>query len=159
MAQVMSFMFAETLQPVKLPPSMGFPQGRTVLHLVNPVGLIYPISIPSNYSLAVSFIVYDFDAEANNTLQAYFYDSKNEMIFSTEQLQTQNFSVNVTDIPVNEQSVVFNIEMFNLPLYYEGRYRFSITLNAEEIGTFFIPVYARKSTLLESSAEGAQCDE
>lgn len=110
------------------------------MHAINPLLNLSPPFVPGTYSFAVLFGILDVDFEVDHILNFRFYDSQNELVMDSGEINLQSRGHNTT-LPRDWWGYMFNFNMRNLPLRHEGVYRSELFVDGEKIGDF--PIYVR----------------
>lgn len=133
MAYVSSFVYCDTIQIQTTP---NGPQHQ----IINPIQVLIPVGIPSNFSFSISCSIAGFVFDADHRVEIMFVDpAKKELIkpaditFNTskENLQGKNKRVPV---------ITINMDLRNVILSTEGTYATIVKLDDEVLGEYKIDV-------------------
>lgn len=131
MAYISSFIYCDSIQPEMTP--QGIRQ-----QITNPLQVLKPIALPSNYSFAVSFCVNDFPIDSENTVRVLFESPSKKIVNDTNDF--------IFKLPVQQNNqdflsaMQFNLDFRNLVLEESGIYSTIVLFNGERIGEFKISV-------------------
>lgn len=132
MAYITSFVYCDNIQPEITP------QGVVGHRILNPLQVLSPISLPSNYSFAISFCVNELENDSENTIRVQFLSPSNSIVNDTNEIK---FMAPVQQGSQNSLSrMQFNLDFRNLVLYESGTYKTIVFFNGNPIGEFKIPV-------------------
>lgn len=108
--------------------------GTTVI--INPLTMITPYSVPTNYSFFVTFGLYDLPINESDQ-----HISIKILSPSGGEVANENFNIPNIDIPKGEKAgVQLNIALQNVVLKERGSYKTVVTTNGVCLGEFFIEV-------------------
>jgi|GEM_PF-897665 len=138
MAKVTSFMICDSIQQQPLP-TLDNPN-NTVFHLINPLQVLVPYSIPGMYSFSISIGLNEFDTDIAHTLDLYFMTPHNDPVSSLTSIQIPSFPENIQNIPKEYRSIFFNTDLRNVVIKEAGIYKIKIDLDSSEIGLYTVPV-------------------
>lgn len=131
MAYISSFTYCDSIQ-TEITPQGAKPQ------IVNPLQVLTPIALPSNYSFAVACNIVGFDVYKENSVQIRFVSPSGKVINDTNEIK---FQMPKEQIKHNRPSVMqFNLDMRNVVLEEDGIYATQVFMNGEKIGEYKIAV-------------------
>ncbi len=131
MAYVSSFTYCETIQT-------EITEQGTRYQIVNPLSVLAPVSIPGNYSFAISCNIAGFDVSKENSVSICFFDQHGSEIYNSGSVA---FDIPAEHVKDNEiANIQFNIDIRNLVFKESGLYVTKVLLNADELGEYKIQV-------------------
>lgn len=113
---------------------ISHPDGKP--KIINPLPMIVPVGIPSNFSFYISVGLYDIKSEESINIKIQLINPEKNIEFDF-------------DIPLDGEkleseyvigSTVLNLNCKNVELRFEGNYEVSVQLNAEEVKKLIVPV-------------------
>lgn len=134
MAKLVSFMMSSLAQ------NIPNPAGGMVQQLTNPLIVLRPRYIPSEYSFSIIFGINDFDLAKENTLRIVLRTPGNETLIDTGDGKLPATSTDAL-IPKEFQGAVLSAPFQNVEFKDEGVYHLEVIFNGESLGTQDIPVF------------------
>lgn len=136
MAKVKLFMFSEAIHPELSA------DGKLIQTMKNPIPVLRPQFIPSNYSFGLAFSIQELDIHADNHLRITIYDPSINLIYDSN--DTSIKSSDLDTLPTEQQGFMICADFRNVILKEEGIYLIKIILNGESIYEHDLPVYVKK---------------
>lgn len=131
MEYISSFIYCDNIQ-IEMTPQGPRHQ------VVNPLQVLSPVSIPSNYSFSIACNVAGFDVTKENRVRVCFLAPSGNMVNDTGEIK---FQIPQEQIKPNRPNVMqLNLDMRNVVLKEEGLYSTNVYVNGEEIGNYKISV-------------------
>lgn len=129
------FMLCDTIQSEQLT------DGKIIQNLKNPVCVLRPNFIPSNFSFGLSFSIQDIDIHKENHLHVTINDPLGKLMYDSG--DTIIKSDDKDTLPVELQGFVLCADFRNLIFNVEGIHIITIALNEEKIYEHDLPVYIK----------------
>lgn len=129
MVYVSSFTYCDSIQTQILPDK------GVISRINNPLVALRPVSIPGNFSFALSFNIMGFEPSEKHQIIAEFRAPNGESQRILD-LEATNAKPRNNDIPVMH----IDIDIRNYVLNTEGTYETSVIFDGEEIGKYNIEV-------------------
>lgn len=134
MAYISSFVYCDNIQQQGVQPN-----GNSIMQILNPLQVIKPIALPSNFSFSVMCIVSGFETQEEHLFNLIFKSPSGEVLQNTG------------DIPIKiPQEIVGNskklnavqicMDFRNVVIKEYGDHVAEISINGNTIGKFMIPV-------------------
>ena len=136
MAELTYFMLYESGQNIILP------DGASVFQGLNPVMVLRPNFIPTNFSFACTFAIQNMDLQADYNIVILIKDSNDAEIARNESVIPKDYKSD-SYLPKQYNGYIFNMNLHNVVFVKEDAYRFVIYLNGEFCGERIIPVYKK----------------
>ena len=131
MEYISSFIYCDSIQ-TEITPQGPKPQ------IVNPLQVLAPIAIPSNYSFAVACNLAGFNAEIENCVRLQFVSPSQQVIYDTSNI---NFKIPTEQLQAGKPAAMqFNLDLRNLVLRECGLYSTKVYFNSNPIGEYKIEV-------------------
>ena len=131
MIYISSFTYCDSIQTEMTPQG---PRNQ----IVNPLQMLAPIAIPSNYSFAIACNIAGFDATKENSVRIQFISPSGQVLNDTGEVK---FQLPVEQLKLDKLGVMqFNLDMRNLVLREVGVYSTKVLVNGEHIGEYKIQV-------------------
>ena len=131
MEYISSFTYCDSIQ-TEFTPQGPKPQ------IVNPLQILAPIAIPSNYSFSVACNLAGFDVRKENSIRICFVSPSGEVINDTQEIK---FSIPNEQIKEDMPGMMqFNLDMRNVPIRETGVFSTKVYVNGKEIGDYKIGV-------------------
>ena len=131
MEYISSFIYCDSIQ-TEITPQGPKPQ------IVNPLQVLAPIAIPSNYSFAVACNLAGFNAEIENCVRLQFVSPSQQVIYDTGNI---NFKIPTEQLQAGKPAAMqFNLDLRNLVLRECGLYSTKVYFNSNPIGEYKIEV-------------------
>lgn len=131
MEYISSFTYCDSIQ-TEFTPQGPKPQ------IVNPLQVLAPIAIPSNYSFSVACNLAGFDAKKENAIRICFVSPSGEVINDTQEIK---FKIPDDQIKVDKPAMMqFNLDMRNVAIRETGVFSTKVYVNGNEIGDYKIAV-------------------
>lgn len=131
MEYISSFIYCDSIQ-TEITPQGPKPQ------IVNPLQVLAPIAIPSNYSFAVACNLAGFNAEIENCVRLKFVSPSQQVIYDTGNI---NFKIPTEQLQAGKPAAMqFNLDLRNLVLRECGLYSTKVYFNSNPIGEYKIEV-------------------
>ena len=113
MIYISSFTYCDSIQTEMTPQG---PRNQ----IVNPLQMLAPIAIPSNYSFAIACNIAGFDATKENSVRIQFISPSGQVLNDTGEVK---FQLPVEQLKLDKLGVMqFNLDMRNLVLREVGVY-------------------------------------
>lgn len=107
------------------------------LNIINPLNMIVPINMPTNYSFSISIGLYDIPANQAHNLKIELLSPSDEMIFE----MPGEFKV---DNDTEEKNAAqLNIDINNQVFKEYGEYKTKVYINGDVLGEYPIEVVKR----------------
>ena len=132
MAYVSSFAYCDSIQ-TEMTPQGPRPQ------IVNPLQVLMPVAVPSNYSFCISCNVAGFDdVSVENRVRVCFVAPSGKIVKDTDEIV---FKVPLDQIKQTVPNAMqFNLQLQNVVLRETGIYTTEVYANGEKIGEYKIQV-------------------
>lgn len=131
MEYISSFIYCDSIQ-TEITPQGPKPQ------IVNPLQVLAPIAIPSNYSFAVACNLAGFNTEIENCVRLQFVSPSQQVIYDTGNI---NFKIPIEQLQAGKPAAMqFNLDLRNLVLRECGLYSTKVYFNSNLIGEYKIEV-------------------
>lgn len=112
------------------------------LSIVNPLTMIVPINMPTNYSFSISIGLYDIPVNQNHTIKVELIDPNGEVVFEMPgDFKVENESLE------EKTGAQFNIDINNQVFKEYGEYKTQVIINNEPLGEYPIEVVKRNERL------------
>lgn len=110
--------------------------GKTVI--INPMQMFTPVGIPSNYSFVISFGIFDYEKDRENSINIIFKSPEGKKLVESkiDVPMLPDEARNAT-LPIGLQ---FNLGFRNVVLERPGEYTTIIEINGKELGIYPINV-------------------
>lgn len=136
MERITSFMLFDNLENI---PS---PDGKKVsAHLINPLPMLRPQFIPTNFSFALSVSASGIDLTKPGSIKLQILNPDDSLLKNFEEIKTPVFEHGVSKIPEEYCGFTLNMKIQNISLRTEGIYKLKVNYNGKEIGEEKIPVF------------------
>lgn len=133
MAKLVSFMLSSQLVNTTI-------GSATVQQLINPLIVLRPKFIPSEYSFAITVGINDIDTKGENAIRILMTTPSGKDVVDTKDVPLPSDPVDVT-LPDNLHGFVLTLPVQNAVIDEEGCFSLTIFINGESISTQSIPVY------------------
>ncbi|WP_415967735.1 DUF6941 family protein [Faecalitalea cylindroides] len=130
MAQIVSFIYCDKIQ-------QKIVNGQLQPQVVQPLSILSPINIPSNYSFSIVCAFNGINVNEKNTLEVRFLSPIKRIVGSTGKI---NLEVDDKNNKASSVSMTFNLDFHNIILSEEGEYTTEIDLNGTLLGSYSIEV-------------------
>lgn len=130
MAQIVSFIYCDKIQQKII-------NGQLQPQVVQPLSILSPINIPSNYSFSIVCTFNGLNVNEKNTLEVRFLSPIKKIVGSTGKI---NLEIDDKNNKASSVSMTFNLDFHNIILSEEGEYTTEIDLNDTLLGSYSIEV-------------------
>lgn len=134
MAKISTFVYCDSINTELTPDG---PRHQ----LVNPLQVLSPVSLPGNFSFAISCGISGLDRSGEYTVKMVVVDPDNVPVYDTGELKIQ-----LSDQQVQESSgrLQFNLDLRNIVLTKPGEHSTKVFINNKEAGAYDIEVVKRE---------------
>jgi len=137
MEEITSFMLCDSTRMVQTP-------SGSEMQIVNPTVTLMPAFIPCIFSFAISVGIRGIKLENDNFVSVTIESPAGEVIHEINRSPLPRNLGNAEGVPIEEAGFLMNLDVRNLELHEEGRYKFKLNLNDAPAFYHDIPVYAKK---------------
>ena len=136
MAEITAFLLSDTLN------NSVDNQGNVIQQLTNPSLVIRPQHIPGNFSFVITAGITGVDLSKDFSFCFMIQDPENKIVYNSGKTNFSGISKE-DSLPLEQQGFLINIDVRNLEITCEGKYKFIVYLNDNLIGEKIIPIYVR----------------
>ena len=130
MEYISSFIYCDSFQTEFTPEGPRY-------QIVNPLQVLTPITVPSNYSFCISCNLAGFDPSVENDIQFQFFSPTNQVVYDT----SIKFKIPEEQLREGKPATMqFNMDLRNLVIRELGLHYTKIIVNNHEIGNYMIDV-------------------